>query len=367
MVMTTRVMDLTGARSRVGVDVVPSTSVEFLMTLTKFSMEGSRETFEDGSTWFDEVRTKTSPELLAALAAVNGKAGVGWGSLAGPPLGVALQRPSDHTVSEFLRRMEALPPRELWLILAGYYIPPLREEVGREDFLRAADGDTSSRSAILDAARKWEDEMEEEPPLMYLSAEQLKNHILTALKLWHREVFAEREEEVTVILERDAAAKRALAATTTPEKLIEIATNGIEFRGERWVRRVVLLPHVAMRPWNVSSAWEDRWIICYPVADESLGDDRTAPPPRMLRLYKALGDEKRLRILKRLVSGQATLQELADSVGLAKSSVHHHMVILRSAGLVKVTEDIPWLYTLRTDTIPEASGLLANFLEGVRS
>ena len=83
----------------------------------------------------------------------------------------------------------------------------------------------------------------------------------------------------------------------------------------------------------------------------------------MLRLYKALSDEKRLRILKRLVTGSATLQELADAVGLAKSSTHHHMVILRSAGLVTVTEDLQRLYTLRTDTIPEASDLLNAFLQ----
>jgi len=118
-----------------------------------------------------------------------------------------------------------------------------------------------------------------------------------------------------------------------------------------------------MRPWNVSSAWEDQYILCYPVADESLESDRAAPPARMLRLYKALSDEKRLRILKRLVTGSATLQELADAVGLAKSSTHHHMVILRSAGLVTVTEDLQRLYTLRTDTIPEASDLLNAFLQ----
>ncbi|HEV8421104.1 MAG TPA: hypothetical protein VGR13_07095, partial [Actinomycetota bacterium] len=289
--MATRVMDLTGARSRVGVDIIPSACVEFLMGLTKFSMERSRETFEDGGTWFDEVRTKASPELHAALAAANGKTGIGWGSLAGIPLGLALQWPPDHTVSEFLVRMEALPPRELWLILAGYYIPPLREEVGTEVYLRAADGEDEARQSVMQAARKWEDEVEEEPPLMSLAAEQVKEHALTAMRLWYREIFADGEDEVIGILERDAAAKRALAGTTTPAKLIEIATNGIEFRGERWVRRVILFPHVAMRPWNVSSAWEDRWIICYPVGDESLGSDRAAPPPRMLRLYKALADE----------------------------------------------------------------------------
>ncbi|MGH2555140.1 MAG: ArsR/SmtB family transcription factor, partial [Actinomycetota bacterium] len=183
----------------------------------------------------------------------------------------------------------------------------------------------------------------------------------------YREIFADREAAVSRILERDSTAKRSLAAEETSEKLIEIATNGIEFRGERWIRRVVLMPHVVMRPWNVTCAWEERSIICYPVADESLGSDQADPPARMLRLYKALGDEKRLRILKRLTEGQATLQDLADHVGLAKSSAHHHMVILRSAGLVTVTDDLQRLYTLRTDMVPQASILLRGFLEGART
>src|SRR6266540_517963 len=364
MLMVVRVMDLTGGRSQVGVDIVASPCIEFLMSLTKFSMERSRETFEDGGTWFDEIRTKASPELRAALAAANGKNGMGWGSLAGIPLGLALQWPPDRSIPEFIARMEALPPRELWLVLAGYHLPPLREDVGNEGYLRAADGDAEARRSVLRAARKWEDEVEEGPPLMTMTAEQTKERVLTALRLWHSEIFAVGEEEAARIIERDAAAKRSLMATMTPEKLIETATNGVEFRGERWVRRVVLVPHVAMRPWNVFSAWDDRWIICYPVADESMGNAETAAPARMLRLYKALADEKRLRIMKRLVAGSATLQELADSVSLAKSSAHHHMVILRSAGLVTVTDDPQRLYTLRTDVIPQASGLLHAFLEG---
>jgi DNA-binding transcriptional ArsR family regulator len=362
--MVTRVMDLTGATSLVGVDVVASQCVEFLMGLTKFGMERSRETFEDGGAWFDEVRTKASPELLEAYGGVTGKMGAAWGSFAGIPLGLGSRPPADRSIQGFIDHVEALPPREVWLILAGYYVPPLRQEIGSEAYLRGSDGDQAALRSILRTARKWEDEVEDDPPLLSMTPEETKERVLTVLRLWHREIFAGGEQEVARILERDAASKRALVATTAPEKLIEIATNGIEFRGERWIRRVVLVPHVVMRPWNVSSAWEEWSIICYPVADESLGSEDGAPSPRMVRLYKALSDEKRLRMLKRLVAGSATLQELADSVGLAKSSAHHHMVILRSAGLVTVTDGIHRLYTLRTDTIPEASGLLDSFLEG---
>jgi len=136
----------------------------------------------------------------------------------------------------------------------------------------------------------------------------------------------------------------------------------LEYTPQPWVRSVLLVPHVAMRPWNVLCSHDDVFIVGYPVADESLGIDATAPPPALLRLYKALGDEKRLRMLKILARSSATLQELADGVGLAKSSAHHHLVILRSAGLVRVTAEEFSRYTLRRDVIPEASALLEAFI-----
>jgi DNA-binding transcriptional ArsR family regulator len=363
--MVARVMDLTGT-SGPTLEVASSVPAEFLVSLIKFGMEDSAETFEDGGTWFDEIRTKASPELMRAWAAVSGKAGPAWGNLAGVPLGMALESSGARTVPQFLARVGALPPRDIWLALAGYHLLPLRDEIGTDAFLSAAGGDDSSRRLLHRAARKYEDEVEEAPPLLSMTPEETKDHVLEVMRLWNDEVFSQGAAEVASVLERDAAAKRSIASTTSWQKLIEIATNGIEFRGERWVRRVVLLPHVAMRPWNVFSAWEDTWIICYPAADESLGGEQAAPSARMVRLYKALADDKRLRILKRLAEGQATLQVLADHVGLAKSSAHHHMVILRSAGLVTVTDDLQRLYTLRTDTIPEASGLLHAFLEGGR-
>ncbi|HEV8419859.1 MAG TPA: helix-turn-helix domain-containing protein, partial [Actinomycetota bacterium] len=324
--MASRVMDLTGAGPRIGVAIQSSLPIEFMLSIMKFEMTSSQGTFEDGETWFDEVRTKASPELLQALGSFTGKEGA-WISL-----GLALQTPPPQTVPDFIEQIGSLPAQDLWLALAGYHLPPLRDDLGPEAFLRAAAGDPEARRAMVRAARKYEDDIEE-TPLLTMTPEEARDRALLVMRLWHEEVFASEANAIADVLERDAAAKRILAATTTSQKLIELATNGIEFRGERWVRRVVLVPHVVMRPWNVSSAWEDQYILCYPVADESLESDRAAPPARMLRLYKALSDEKRLRILKRLVTGSATLQELADTVGLAKSSTHHHMVILRSAGL----------------------------------
>ena len=51
-------------------------------------------------------------------------------------------------------------------------------------------------------------------------------------------------------------------------------------------------------------------------------------------------------------------------VRLAKSTVHHHLSILRQAGLVRVavSEDDKE-YSLRRDALPEVGRMLAGFLE----
>jgi hypothetical protein len=352
------VVDLIGRRRPLTVQVVPLLCAEAVVGLTKFGMAGSLETFDVGAPWFQRVRTGASPELIALLEEGGTRT---WGNL----LGLALRPPVAGDVPELLDRVRATPATDLWLMHAGYHHTPFRDVVGAMTFMQAAEGDPVARHALAEAERKFDSD-EVEPWILSLDPVRTKQLTVEILQRWNDEVFAQDKETTWAILRRDAAAKVAAAARTTSEELIEQATGGVEFRPEPWIRRVVLIPHVAMRPWNVSSAWEDAEIICYPVADESLGIDPTAPSARLLRLYKALSDDKRLRILKVLARSSATLQELADAVGLAKSTAHHHMVILRSAGLVRVTTEVHSTYSLRREAIGEPSGMLGQFLGGAR-
>ena len=91
-----------------------------------------------------------------------------------------------------------------------------------------------------------------------------------------------------------------------------------------------------MRPWNTSWNGTIPFIFCYPVAEESISADKNAPPARLVKLAKALADERRLRTPKKLATGSYTLQEMADDLGLAKTTLHHHVITLRSAGLVRM-------------------------------
>src|SRR5204862_3211157 len=106
---------------------------------------------------------------------------------------------------------------------------------------------------------------------------------------------------------------------------------------------------------------------CYPAADESLGIDRTAPPVHLLRLHKALSDERRLRILRLLGERDMNLQELSDELGLAKSTTHHHTVVLRAAGLIRTSTTVENRYSLRREALADGGTSLTRYVEGDRT
>jgi DNA-binding transcriptional ArsR family regulator len=60
---------------------------------------------------------------------------------------------------------------------------------------------------------------------------------------------------------------------------------------------------------------------------------------RAVRLFKALGDEARLRTLEMLVGREACVTELADAAGERVSTVSHRLRLLRTEGLVTRRRD----------------------------
>jgi DNA-binding transcriptional ArsR family regulator len=353
--MSVKVVDLVGGPRGLAVEVVASLPSEMLAGILKYGMPESVDTFDVGREWFDTVRARMSAELLALLVDAPELGG---------SIGYVLEEPRPQDVPGFIARLESLPKEELWLALAGYHFPPFRRRLGDEVFHRALDRDQEAGRKLIAELEQMPSAKAKKAGIVGLQPKQAKALTLEVLERWYREVFRQEEQETLEAIERDAEAKRRMAVSMSPESLIESATNGLQFQREDWVQDVVLLPHVSMRPWNVMSAWDGTYVLSYPVADESLGIDAGAPPGTLVRLHKALGDEKRLRMLKVLAGGTATLQELARATGLAKSSAHHHLVILRSAGLVLVTIGEESVYTLRREFIPRAAAMLETFLEG---
>ena len=64
----------------------------------------------------------------------------------------------------------------------------------------------------------------------------------------------------------------------------------------------------------------------------------------MVAIFKALGDENRIRILKLLHSGEKCACKLLEELNVSQSTLSHHMKILCDAGLVTGRKEGTWMH-----------------------
>lgn len=83
---------------------------------------------------------------------------------------------------------------------------------------------------------------------------------------------------------------------------------------------MVLIPSVVTRPLSVLDTYRGTLFVYYGIADEFIDSDPEAPPSWLVRTYKALSDERRLRIMRRLGEGPASLDDVSDLLGVSKST-----------------------------------------------
>jgi len=172
------------------------------------------------------------------------------------------------------------------------------------------------------------------------------------------------EDRVASVLEQDLKDRKSDRASMDPATLIERTTGGLRWLPEPPVRRVIMAPSYFARPYNYIYQAHDWRLFAYPVADSALGSlDAAVPPQAVVRLYRALGDATRMRILKLLTDRDRYLTELAQQLELSKPTMKHHLALLRAAGLVTVTEEGSLTYySLRRERLAEAGAELSSFL-----
>ena len=316
------------------------------------------DTYDIGPAWTAEMRERAGPELMERLTDIS----FGDCDTFRHLLGLAYDSPAPRDVPTFLGHLRETDPIELKLHLVQFYARDTRRLTPAATIRAAVAGDFDARDEFLRTSHP-----DYEPWTAYLravleaDAAWLKDEMVAVLEAWAERVWKPESLTILPILERDVDAKRQLQRDLPLDRFVTTATNGVEFSPRPGLERVVMIPSFLQRPLVGHVEFGDVLIIVFPVADESVSAETDAPPLRLVRLSKALGDEKRLRILRALAEGEKTLMELAETFGVAKTTMHHHMIVLRSAGLVTVGVGSK-RYRLRHETVPDVGALLSGYL-----
>ena len=335
-----------------------SPAYELLESLVTTFNEGESDTFEIGSEWIAEARRRAGDDLMARLTVVSQGDSDTFIHLAG----LAYDAPSPRDIPAFLDHLRQTDADEIRLHLVQFYAHDIRRLTPPTVIRAAIDGDAEAKAEFLRTSHPdWEPWTDYLRSILDADGEQLKAELIDVLAQWADRVFKPESLTIMPIIERDAEVKRGLLRDMPLDRFITTATNGVEFAPRPGVERVVMVPSFVNRPLVSYLEIGEVLLIIYPVADESISADSDTPPLRLVRLSKALGDEKRLRILRALADGEKSLMELAEMFGVAKTTMHHHMITLRSAGLISVVVGSK-RYRLRHETVPDVGALLSGYL-----
>ena len=349
-----RMISVGGRAERLRVSAESSTAYEFILSLASYLQPDIWPTLEEAP-----LPREDSIDLSKAFRQAVGKVGDHSGRAWLQLLPVVREPTVCNTGAEFIARVTAMKADQLRLTLLGCF-GECGSRPGAQALVRAAAvGDRAAQRTLMADPDYFDGMGRQISPLFALDDDQTRERAMTILERWYEEVFARSESTLQPILQRDAESKSALLTSVSPERVIEIA-SGIEWGGAPGVMELVLVPQLALRPWVILIQADAVGIMCHPVAAEHLVEDPSAPPSHTLRIFKALADERRLRTLQALPPEGASLQDMTELLGWPKTTVHHHLLVLRSVGLVRSTAD--HRFVPRLDTVPEAAAALERYL-----
>jgi DNA-binding transcriptional ArsR family regulator len=352
----TKLRDLTEPRSPLAVEVDSSPVYDLLLSLWVATSGEALTDYELSGAWFRELEERTSS--VPQVEEIADTAGNMWIAV----LNLVPMVPGARDIESVVAWLESSDGVDLRAALLDLKCHDVDQNVVRA----AAEGDEEAMERILTCealSPEWSSDLRR---LMAMPGRKLTVRVAEAIRGYRDEVYRDIEKHHEGPIAKDAESKRVLVPATPVDRMIEIATNGVQHSLPPHVARLVLAPSVVVRPWSLLAGYGDTFILCYPVADEALDQSAEAPPRMLVKAYRALGDERRLRILRLLASEPTSLPDLADHFGVAKSTLHHHIGILRAGGLVTVSVDPEsgqMVYGLRMAALEEAARLMDIYLE----
>ena len=272
----------------------------------------------------------TAFEALLALFVLNG----------GPPFdryesgasfARAVKRRLPATVTRAVRELKTRggQPWSALIGLAAAGDPPFDVRTVRARLATRSAADL--KAALVDAARASGRDREASS-LLPIRPQVLASLVGDALEDLPDDVYLNADTER--LLERNCAeAEKLIAEADDVGSVIERLTHGLVYALEPGINRVILIPSLVHRPWTLVLDHQQTRIFCYPARVDA---ELSAPDLTLIGIYRALGDGTRLRILRRLAAGAATVGRISEELGLAKSTVHEHLLSLRTAGLVRM-------------------------------
>ncbi|WP_391209584.1 ArsR/SmtB family transcription factor [Psychrobacillus sp. L4] len=285
------------------------------------------KTLEKPADYWEELKESLPVGLLAELDFVSIKNT--WKALL-----QLLHKRDFHDLGEFTSYIQTLPMTELTFICLPF-IGSKYQEIRR----RASLGEESAMKEMMKLTSDHSFFPNYIEFICQANGKRLKEHLINVMNFWYEAIIEKDSYHLQTILKTDYEMKKKMLDKMPPEELVEWATGGVSYLPEPSVHNVLLIPQYIYRPWNIEADIEGTKVFYYPISNESITpNDQYTPNNFLVLKHKALGDEVRLRIVKLLYEHDRTLQDITEKLNIGKSTIHHHLKILRAAKLVEIID-----------------------------
>lgn len=351
------------------VQVIASPAYDLLLSLFVVFTQRANDFEQDPQWWIAQAREKCSPELFATLAFFFGDEEESqW--CASRLCKLLWQTPAPLDIPATLDWLAQLPVAEVltvlldrdglgddWYETALALLQPQTESTNRKN--------DQLHKSIQAFARRFPAGERAAVVRFLTEPEAERGRLIAAVREWYTLVFAQEEARITAAMIREATALEKRRDELPVEDLFTSVVKGIEFDLPAATARLVLVPSVVIMPTVFYFSWGDTATYCYPIPDapRTASDSAAIQRRDMVRLFEALSDDTRLRILRYLAERQMYLTEISEHLKLTKATTRHHMVRLRAAGLVTLhMRDHLSYYSLNREILDEPTRLLWRYL-----
>lgn len=299
--------------------------IEVLMAAVSVADADWRVIFHRGRESYAAARAAGGADLVRNVVRFGR---FGWINLAGPLTEVR----GAWTVDALHSWVEGSDAEELRLVLTGARRHQIRSRLDDATIAAAVGGDRAARTSWRRALS--ETVLQVSPWLLATDAATIQ---ATCLSVLERMPHESRATPLPLVRRR--------LADVGADALLEEVAPGVAYR-PGVLDDVVLVTSPGVAPILVVLDESDRTVILHPpLSDEGPEDAGT----RLREIGRALGDDTRIRLLHALRLGPRTLTGLCESLDSPRTTLLHHLALLRSSGLIEieVVAGEPNVYALR--------------------
>jgi DNA-binding transcriptional ArsR family regulator len=322
---------------------------EFLISITAYCEKEDWETFRSVATerptlFFDEINLPD--DLNSDMTKIHER--IGWGAILAAALDLGPRTVS--SVQEWIQWFEKISPIVWYAGILKYFVPA--HIVDLELLELVISGDKAAKEQML---KLLVEHTKYEPIRALVEMDEtewanLKQLTLDVCKKWYELYFTGIESQMKQFVEKGLEHVQRQTRDVSSEQCVFAATKGIEYFPEPGIWSVRLVPQYHFRPFNFYLEYRDAKVFFFPIPDEVVSQTDGAAMQEVAQAMRCLGDENRLKILQFLKDGDKTFGEIVQFLSISKSTVHHHMVTLRSQGFVTIRNiDEDQKYRLRKE------------------